>query len=62
MKLRQIIPPITARTPAGRRIRARDYKQKKNLVIAFLQPRCPRCEEFLLRLGEHAAVRWWRRR
>jgi hypothetical protein len=37
LKTRQLIPPLTARTPAGRTVQAWDYKQKKSLVIAFLR-------------------------
>lgn len=34
-------------TPDGRTVRAWDYKQKKNLVISFLDTDCAPCEEFL---------------
>ncbi len=37
LQTRQLIPPLTARTPAGRTVQAWDYKQKKSLVIAFLR-------------------------
>jgi hypothetical protein len=47
LALRQLIPPLTAHTPDGRTIRAWDFKQKKNLVIAFLHAGCARCEDFL---------------
>jgi len=33
-----LIPPVTARTAEGRIVRAWDYKQKRNLVIAFCTP------------------------
>lgn len=46
LKIRQPIPPLTARTPEGRVLRAGDYRQKKNLVIAFLHTDCPRCEAY----------------
>lgn len=46
---------MTARTAAGETLRAWDYKQKKNLVIAFLHAGCPRCEHFLERLAARAA-------
>jgi hypothetical protein len=36
-------------------VRAWHYKQKKNLVIAFLHAGCRRCEHFLVRLAERAA-------
>ena len=41
------MPPLTIHTPYGRSVRAWDYKQKKNLVIAFLDTDCAPCEEFL---------------
>lgn len=63
LRTRQLIPPLTIRTPAGRTVQAWDYKQKKNLVIAFVQADCPGCEEFLRQLisrttdlKEHEAV------
>jgi hypothetical protein len=60
-----MIPPLTARSlhPAargsgqalgGQRVQAWDYKQKKNLLIAFLHADCRRCAHFLERLREHA--------
>lgn len=55
LRTRQLIPPLTARTPAGQTVRAWDYKQKKNLVIAFLHTACPRCEGFLERVVARAA-------
>jgi peroxiredoxin len=55
LKPRQLIPPLTARTTAGQTIRAWDYKQKKNLVIAFLHAGCRRCETFIQKLAAHAA-------
>ena len=36
--MRRLIPPVTARTAEGRSVRAWDYKQKRNLVIAFCTP------------------------
>jgi phage FluMu gp28-like protein len=39
---RAIIPALTAHTPAGQIIRAWDYKQKKNLVVAFVHAGCAR--------------------
>lgn len=47
LPLRQLIPPVTARTPGGRTIRAWDYKQKQNLVIVFLHSDCSRCTAWL---------------
>ena len=38
LTLRQLIPPLTARTAAGDTVRAWDYKQKRNLAIAFCTP------------------------
>lgn len=55
MKLRQMIPPLAARSLAGRTVQAGDYKQKKSLVIAFLHDDCPRCEDYLARLAARAA-------
>ncbi len=55
LTLRQLIPPLTARALDGRIVRAWDYKQKKNLVIAFLHGDCRRCEQFLSRLAARAA-------
>jgi peroxiredoxin len=52
---RQQIPPVTARTAEGRIIRAWDYKQKRNLVIAFLHADCPRCDGWLAQLAARAA-------
>lgn len=55
LHLRQMIPPLTARSPDGRTVQAWDYKQKKNLLIVFLHADCRPCEHFVARLGEHAA-------
>jgi hypothetical protein len=52
---RQLIPPITARTADGAIIRAWDFKQKRNLVIAFLHADCVRCEAWLTQLNAVAA-------
>ncbi len=54
-KTRQLIPPLTARTPAGQTVRAWDYKQKKNLVVAFLHGGCRGCQEFVEKLAARAA-------
>lgn len=56
--LRQIIPPLTLHLADGRTIRAWDFKQKKNLVIAFLHDDCPPCEDFLHNLS--AAAPLWK--
>jgi peroxiredoxin len=50
LTLRQLIPPLTARTLAGDTVRAWDYKQKKSLLIAFLHADCPLCRAFAARL------------
>ncbi len=43
------------RTLAGQTVQAWDYKQKKNLVIAFLQADSASCDEFLRQLISRAA-------
>jgi len=48
--VRQLIPPLTARTPQGRTVQAWDYKQKKNLVIVVLGAGSRAQEDFLHRL------------
>ena len=53
--LRELIPPLTARTPAGKTLRAWDYKQKRSVVIAFLHTGCRRCEGFVENLAARAA-------
>jgi hypothetical protein len=55
LRNRQLVPPLTIHTPDGRTVRAWDYKQKKNLVIAFLDTDCGPCEEFLRTLVTNAA-------
>ena len=52
---RQLIPPLTLTDAHGCTIRAWDFKQKKNLVIAFLDFDCVLCEEFTYALIECAA-------
>lgn len=54
LKNREIIPALTARTPAGRVVQAWDYKQKRSLVVVFLHANCPRCEEYLGRVVARA--------
>ena len=56
LPLRQIIPPLTLHAADGRTIHAWDFKQKKNLLIAFLHDDCPRCEEFLRQLSVAAPL------
>jgi peroxiredoxin len=55
LRIRQLIPPLSIHTADGRTARAWDYKQKKNLVIAFLDLECTPCAEFLRRLAARAA-------
>jgi AhpC/TSA family len=55
LRTRQLIPPLTMQTPDGGTVRAWDFKQKKNLVIAFLDAGCGQCEEFLNQLVQRAA-------
>jgi peroxiredoxin len=55
LPLRQLLPPLTLRTTGGSVVRAWDYRQKKNLVIAFLHAGCARCEEYAGRLEDGAA-------
>ena len=47
LRIRQLVPPLNIHTPNGRTARAWDYKQKKNLVIAFLDANCGPCEDSL---------------
>ena len=42
------------RTLGGHAVHAWDYKQKKSLVIAFLDANCTLCEEFLAQLTQRA--------
>ena len=55
LSIREVILPLTARTPKGQTVHAWDYKQKKNLVIAFLHSGCRGCEAFLGKLAARAA-------
>jgi len=52
----QLIPPLRIHTPGGRTVQAWDYKQKKNLVIAFLDSDCEPCEVFLRGLASSASA------
>lgn len=56
LRNRQLVPPLTIHTPDGRTVSAWDYKQKKNLVIAFLDTDCAPCEEFLRTLVASAVA------
>ncbi|MCL4522556.1 MAG: redoxin domain-containing protein [Acidobacteria bacterium] len=55
LKLRQIIPPLTARAADGRVVQAWDFKQKHSLAIVFLHAGCRCCADYLERLRENAA-------
>jgi len=54
--LRQVIPPVTARTAEGKIIRAWDYKQKHPLVIVFLHSECGICDAWLKDLAASSAA------
>jgi peroxiredoxin len=56
LRKRQLIPPLSIHTADGRTARAWDFKQKKNLVIAFLDTNCGPCDEFLRALALQAAA------
>jgi peroxiredoxin len=53
--LRELIPPVTARTADGKTIRAWDYKQKRPLVITFVHADCAHCDRWLEQLAARAA-------
>jgi hypothetical protein len=55
LRTREMIPPVTARTADGAIVRAWDYKQKRNLVIAFLHADCACCDAWLAQLGATVA-------
>jgi hypothetical protein len=55
LRTRQLIPPLSVHAPGGRSIRAWNFKQKKNLVIAFLDTDCALCADFLRQLAARAA-------
>jgi len=55
LKVRQMIPPVTARAADGRVVQAWDWKQKRSLLIAFLHAECRECEAFLARVVREAA-------
>ena len=52
--IRQLIPPLSLREAHGRSIHAWDFKQKQNLVPAFLDVGCSLCEAFIRALANHA--------
>jgi len=51
-----MIPPLTLHSPDGRTVRAWDYKQKKNLLIAFLHANCAPCEQLLRAVAAESAA------
>jgi len=55
LRTRQLVPPLTLHTADGRNVHAWDFKQKKNLVVVFLDAGCALCEDFLRSLGAQAA-------
>jgi peroxiredoxin len=55
LHVRQLIPPLTLLTAERKTVRAWDFKQKNNLVIAFLDAECQLCEAFVRALSSHAA-------
>lgn len=55
LPVKQTIPPLTLHVSDGRTVHAWDFKQKKNLVIAFLDADCEPCSEFLQRLKGKAS-------
>ena len=55
LRVGQLIPPLAARAPDGTPIAAWDYRQKRNLCIAFLHAECATCAGYLERLARRAA-------
>jgi hypothetical protein len=55
VRTHQLIPPLSLHAPDGRTVRAWEFKQKKNLVIAFLDADCTLCADFLRQLAARAA-------
>jgi hypothetical protein len=55
LRTRQLIPPLSLHAADGRTIRAWDFKQKKNLMIAFLDADCALCADFLRQLAMRGA-------
>jgi peroxiredoxin len=55
LKVRQLVPPVAIHTPDGRSVSSWDFKQKKNLVIAFLHSDCEECRGFLQALSANAS-------
>lgn len=54
LKVRQMIPPVTARAGNGRVVQAWDFKQKRSLLLAFLHAECGECEAFFARVVREA--------
>lgn len=52
---RQMLPPLAARTADGRTVRAWDFKQKRSLVVVFLDPADEPARAWLERLAARAA-------
>lgn len=55
LHIRQLIPALTLRDTQGRPIHVWDFKQKKNLIISFLDANCSSCETFIRVLAGRAA-------
>lgn len=54
LNTKQLIPSLTLHASDGRTVRAWDFKQKRNLVIAFLDVDCAPCADFLRRFAAFA--------
>jgi peroxiredoxin len=55
LRTRQLVPPLSLHTPDGRNVHVWDFKQKKNLLVVFLDADCALCADFLRRLATQAA-------
>ncbi|HZS71689.1 MAG TPA: hypothetical protein VFA13_07620 [Candidatus Acidoferrum sp.] len=55
LQVRQMIAPLTVRSRYGQRVHAWDFKQKQNLVIAFLDADCESCARFIWQTGARVA-------
>lgn len=55
LRKRTLVPPLSIHLPDGRAARVWDYKQKKNLVIVFVDAGCSACERFLEQLAARSA-------
>ena len=53
---RELIPPLTVQDLHGNLVHAWDFKQRRNLVIAFLDAGCASCEAFASTLIDHAGA------